>query len=380
MSSDPQGGTAPGLLEFTTPQQIFQIGNTRVGGHPGAQPTVLIGTVFYHRHDVVRDAERGEIDADEATRRTLLTELKELAPDAELSETLNVLPKSDVQARLAAEGFRRSQERAERKLTTLVADLATARSRLQDDAVRDALAEAGAAGQSALAEVRRPRADGDIDRVDDGLKAAFDRLGRAAETLARMAGAETAPPQRAPEDATEAADALALGSERIDDVAAARSAEAVRLAEERLAELDRRYRARLDELERRLGQQTPRQRLAELARSHAVFFSNDSEYRDPRATGALLDQIARLMRETDASLRVVGYTDDVGSSARNSPISQARAERVVADLAARGVPGNRMIAVGRPSGAPIAPGSGAESPNRRAEFELAFSGERGGRP
>lgn len=74
MSSDPQGGTAPGLLEFTTPQQIFQIGNTRVGGHPGAQPTVLIGTVFYHRHDVVRDAERGEIDADEATRRIRLQE------------------------------------------------------------------------------------------------------------------------------------------------------------------------------------------------------------------------------------------------------------------------------------------------------------------
>ncbi|MCU0961689.1 MAG: tetrahydromethanopterin S-methyltransferase subunit H [Pirellulaceae bacterium] len=74
MSSDHQGGASHGLLEYTTTQQIFQVGNTRIGGRPGAQPTVLIGTIFYHRHDVVRNAERGEIDTAEAERRIRIQE------------------------------------------------------------------------------------------------------------------------------------------------------------------------------------------------------------------------------------------------------------------------------------------------------------------
>lgn len=74
MSSDTSGTVTRELLEYATPQQIFQIGNTRVGGRPGAQPTVLIGTVFYHRHDVVRNANLGEIDAAEAERRIRVQE------------------------------------------------------------------------------------------------------------------------------------------------------------------------------------------------------------------------------------------------------------------------------------------------------------------
>jgi outer membrane protein OmpA-like peptidoglycan-associated protein len=52
----------------------------------------------------------------------------------------------------------------------------------------------------------------------------------------------------------------------------------------------------------------------------------------------------------------------------------------MSDLVARGIPPNRLIAVGRLNGVPIAQGSGTESPNRRVEFELAFDGEKGGQP
>ncbi len=74
MSPDVSGQGPRGLLEYATEQQIFQIGKTSVGGRPGAQPTVLIGTIFYHKHDVVIDAERGEIDAAEAEKRIRLQE------------------------------------------------------------------------------------------------------------------------------------------------------------------------------------------------------------------------------------------------------------------------------------------------------------------
>jgi tetrahydromethanopterin S-methyltransferase subunit H len=74
MSCEGSGDTERGLLEYAREQQTFEIGNVKIGGKPGAQPTVLIGTVFYHKHDVVTNAERGEINVAEAERRIRLQE------------------------------------------------------------------------------------------------------------------------------------------------------------------------------------------------------------------------------------------------------------------------------------------------------------------
>jgi tetrahydromethanopterin S-methyltransferase subunit H len=68
----PSKKTARGLLEFSTEQQTFEIGGVRVGGRPGAVPTVLIGSIFYHGHDVYTDEDRGEFDADEVHKRVEL--------------------------------------------------------------------------------------------------------------------------------------------------------------------------------------------------------------------------------------------------------------------------------------------------------------------
>lgn len=345
---------------------------------------------------------------DDETRRQVLGALKDLSPGAQLSEAIGVLPGADVRARLSAEGFRRAVERAERKLTVLVADLAAARGRVQGSSDETGLADAETAAQSALAELRRPRPDVVGDQSDEGLRRAFDGLALAAGKLAQLAGSDTPAPELPPKDAIEGAEAMAVLSERIaalvtsieqrhavapiakriDDVGetvAARAAEIDRLAEERIAALDRRYRARIDELERRLSAQqpappTPRQQLEAFARSHAIFFANGAEYRDEPATGRMLDELAGLLRNSEAVVRVIGYTDETGTAARNSPLSQARADKVVADLVARGVPPRRLIAIGRLNSVPIAPGSGIESPNRRAEFEVAFDGEKGGPP
>lgn len=62
------------LLDFSVPQQTFEIGGVRVGGRPGARPTALIGSLFYHGHDVHRDEDAGTFDIAEAERRLRLQE------------------------------------------------------------------------------------------------------------------------------------------------------------------------------------------------------------------------------------------------------------------------------------------------------------------
>ncbi len=57
------------LLEFPTEQSIFEVGGVRIGGRPGANPTVLIGSVFYHGHKVNLDEDAGSFDAEEAEKR-----------------------------------------------------------------------------------------------------------------------------------------------------------------------------------------------------------------------------------------------------------------------------------------------------------------------
>lgn len=345
---------------------------------------------------------------DEATRRLVLGRLKEMAPEIELSEAIGVLPKSDVKARLDAEGFRRSLVRAQRKLTASIADLVAMRERSTGSPETEALAGAEQAAKAALAELEQPRPDVEGDRSDAAISRVLEDLEVATERLASLSGAEASPRSPVSQDATSSAEAISLASDRVvallatieqrravvpiakridavDETVAARTAEVDRLASERVAALDRRYRERLLELESRLSALAPppptaRQKLETFAKSHVIFFTVDTEFRDAAETTRVLDELASLARETNAVIRVVGYTDEAGGASRNAPLAQARAERVVAGLASRGVSPENLIAVGRPNAAPLAPGTGPDSPNRRAEFELGFHGERGRRP
>ncbi len=81
------------------------------------------------------------------------------------------------------------------------------------------------------------------------------------------------------------------------------------------------------------------------------------------------------MKETDAHVRVVGFTDEKGGLERNTPLSQARANKIVAELTSRGVAAARLVAVGRNDVEDLSPAAGDASPNRRVEFEIAFEGE-----
>jgi len=319
-----------------------------------------------------------------------------------------VLPKSDVKARLDAEGLRRSVVRAQRKLAASITDLAGLRERVAGSPEAEALAIAERAARAALSELERTRPDAEGDRPDAGISRVLGDLEVATEQMASLSGAEVLSRSPASQDATSSVEAIALVSDRVvalvasieqrlavapiakridavDETVVARTAEVDRLAGERVAALDRRYRERLQELENRLRELAPppptaRQRLETFVRSNVIFFTIESEFRDAAETARVLDELASLARETSALIRVVGYTDEAGGANRNAPLAQARADRVVAELAARGVPSSNLIAVGRPGASPLAPGSGPDSPNRRAEFELGFSGERARRP
>jgi tetrahydromethanopterin S-methyltransferase subunit H len=63
-----------GLLEFAVEQGSFQIGDISVGGQPGVRPTVLVGSMFYHGHNVSTDEDRGEFHRDEAEQRIRVQE------------------------------------------------------------------------------------------------------------------------------------------------------------------------------------------------------------------------------------------------------------------------------------------------------------------
>jgi tetrahydromethanopterin S-methyltransferase subunit H len=56
------------MFRFDTQQQTFDIGRVKVGGQPGDNPTVLIGSIFYNGHKIVSDENTGEFDRADAER------------------------------------------------------------------------------------------------------------------------------------------------------------------------------------------------------------------------------------------------------------------------------------------------------------------------
>jgi tetrahydromethanopterin S-methyltransferase subunit H len=53
---------------FEMENQIFQIGSVKIGGKSSQVPTVMIGSIFYHKHHIVKDELKGEFDREEAEK------------------------------------------------------------------------------------------------------------------------------------------------------------------------------------------------------------------------------------------------------------------------------------------------------------------------
>src|SRR5207245_345292 len=85
----------------------------------------------------------------------------------------------------------------------------------------------------------------------------------------------------------------------------------------------------------------------------------------------VLDQVAAsLVANPEIQIEIAGYTDNTGSPTLNRRLSQARADRVRAYLASKGVSPSRMIARGYGPATPVAPNATAagRAQNRRVEL------------
>ncbi|MDK2781450.1 MAG: tetrahydromethanopterin S-methyltransferase subunit [Archaeoglobi archaeon] len=58
-------------------QKVFEIGGVKIGGEPGENPTVLIGSIFYGKHKIVEDEKKGIFDKEKAEK--LIKEVEELS-------------------------------------------------------------------------------------------------------------------------------------------------------------------------------------------------------------------------------------------------------------------------------------------------------------
>ncbi|GAB4353734.1 MAG: tetrahydromethanopterin S-methyltransferase subunit H [Candidatus Abyssubacteria bacterium] len=65
------------MFKFEKEQQVFDIGGVKVGGRPGVNPTVLIGSMFHKGDKLLRDRKQGAFDREAA--RAQLKRLEEFS-------------------------------------------------------------------------------------------------------------------------------------------------------------------------------------------------------------------------------------------------------------------------------------------------------------
>jgi OOP family OmpA-OmpF porin len=94
----------------------------------------------------------------------------------------------------------------------------------------------------------------------------------------------------------------------------------------------------------------------------------------PESEPVLKELLGLLQKQPDWSLLVAGHTDNAGTDALNAPLSQQRAEAVVAWLTAKGVDRSRLVPAGFGSKKPLAD-NGTEdgrAKNRRVDLVKVY--------
>jgi outer membrane protein OmpA-like peptidoglycan-associated protein len=325
-----------------------------------------------------------------AVKDTITQRLSRDVAWSEISNNLTNLPTGDAAslaalrlelAAVAAAPIRRALERTESRIEDVRVALPALALRATSDTERSRLNEAQTELTTASTRVASLRRDATTMLSDPArtlpaltiirqhLAAAEQRLAAFDTTQPSTARAVSSPPT----ELAIAAQEIAMMAERLSGL--------IPLVDQTLAiaPLQRQVTAmkeRIDAIRIPEIKQTPRQALEAFTQSNAIFFGNASDLLDERTATVILQQIATLMAATDVQLRIVGYTDErVGPTVNNAAISLSRAERVANLLTERGVPRERLVVVGRPTGPDITRMTGPGSANRRVEFHVAFSGE-----
>ncbi len=101
-----------------------------------------------------------------------------------------------------------------------------------------------------------------------------------------------------------------------------------------------------------------------------ILFATDSATLQPTLVNDLRAVAQSLQKYPNSTVQVIGHTDNVGAAAYNQDLSQRRGGAVAAVLRDYGVPGGRIIAIGRGEDQPVASTLTPEgrAQNRRVEI------------
>ncbi len=91
-TNQPAAVGADEMFEYEAEQRVLEIGNTKIGGRPGIDPTVLIGSIFYSGDKLVKNAKEGTIDVSSA--EALLNALLDVSSATGLPSMLDVVAES----------------------------------------------------------------------------------------------------------------------------------------------------------------------------------------------------------------------------------------------------------------------------------------------
>jgi outer membrane protein OmpA-like peptidoglycan-associated protein len=141
----------------------------------------------------------------------------------------------------------------------------------------------------------------------------------------------------------------------------------------RIGSLDEQARETRAALE--LLRDAPAVKLRRLVDSFAIFFTEQDNVVDPAAVLSGIDDLAALLKATGTNLRVVGYSDETGSSSSNRSISRKRADKIVSMLTERGVARDKLAIVPRAALYPIADTGLEAARSRRVAFEIPYARE-----
>ncbi len=331
-----------------------------------------------------------------ATKAEVIAKLRTSLPASTIIDRLTVLPNASaefepqvtrvrrdlagLEGEVLRSSVRRAMMRAGRQLETTLPELRRLDLALSDQAARSTTRTARASIEKAAAELRDLQARVTAGPVDMAqltavsapmhtLTVALQQATAELSTLLSRGVAVPAPVHgdAAPSDVLESAEELNLSATKLATVAVAvtQSAGVKPLPPPPPPPAK---------------EPTAFELLDKWTRTTAIFFGDGTDYRNTPAAQASLDDGARLIQSAGVLVRIVGYTDERGGQIRNTQLAQSRAQKVTDALIERGVARQLLVAIGRPTGIDISPNAGAQSPNRRVEFEIGFAGEASDQP